>query len=186
MSRECRSMAKCNKCNGRHHVSICSSGQGRQQALNNALPRSENVSTNSTPPPTSQALANSASNHILTTTALLYYIDARTPVLLQTARASVCKVNNSNVSREVRIIFDCGSQRSYITDELKNCLMLDPLCAETMLIKTFGSENCSTQLCEVVELEVSPQIGGILKMSFLSVSLICEPDFWSVHFLCYQ
>lgn len=92
MSRDCRSMARCNKCNGRHHVSICSSGQGRQQALNNALPRTDNVSTNSTPPPTSQALASSASNHVPTTTASLYCIDARTPVLLQTARASVCKV----------------------------------------------------------------------------------------------
>ena len=53
--------------------------------------------------------------------------------------------------------------------------MLDPVCTETMLIKTFGSENCSRQLCEVVELEVSLQVGGNLKMSFLSVPLICEP-----------
>ena len=50
--------------------------------------------------------------------------------------------------------------------------MLNPVYTETMLIKTVGSENCSTQLCEVVEL---PQIGENLKMSFLSVLLICEP-----------
>ena len=37
--------------------------------------------------------------------------------------------------------------------------MLDPVCTETMLIKTFGSENCSTQLCEAVELEVSQVFG---------------------------
>ena len=172
MSRECRSTMKCNKCNGRHHVSICNSGQGGRQEPNNTLPKTDSTST---PQPTSQVLVNSPSNHVPTTTASLYCIDARTPVLLQTARASVCKVNNPNVSREVRIIFDCGSQRSYITDELKNYLTLDPICTETMLIKTFGSENCSTQLCEVVELEVSPQIGGSLKMSFLSVPLICEP-----------
>ena len=172
MSRECRSTMKCNKCNGRHHVSICNSGQGGRQEPNNTLPKTDSTST---PQPTSQVLVNSPSNHVPTTTASLYCIDARTPVLLQTARASVCKVNNPNVSREVRIIFDCGSQRSYITDELENYLTLDPICTETMLIKTFGSENCSTQLCEVVELEVSPQIGGSLKMSFLSVPLICEP-----------
>ena len=34
MSRECRSMTKCKKCNGKHHVSICNSGQGRQQEPN--------------------------------------------------------------------------------------------------------------------------------------------------------
>ena len=77
--------------------------------------------------------------------------------------------------REVQVIFDYGNQRSYVTDELKNYLMLDPVCTETMLIKTFGSENCSIQLCEMVELEVSLQIGENLKMSFLSVPLICEP-----------
>ena len=87
----------------------------------------------------------------------------------------MCKVNNPNVSQEIRVIFNCGSQRSYITYELKNYLMLDPICAKTMLIKTFGSENCSSQLCEVVELEVSLRVGGSLNMSFLSVPLICEP-----------
>jgi len=29
MNRECRSAVKCNKCNGRYHVSICSRGQGK-------------------------------------------------------------------------------------------------------------------------------------------------------------
>ena len=52
--------------------------------------------------------------------------------------------------------------------------MLDPVCTETMLIKTFGSEDCSTQQCEQIELEISPQLGDSLKMSFLSILLICE------------
>ena len=71
MSRECRSTTKCNKSNGRHHVSICNSGQGRRQEPNNALPRTDNAPTNSTPPPTSQASVNSPSNHVPTTTASL-------------------------------------------------------------------------------------------------------------------
>ena len=53
--------------------------------------------------------------------------------------------------------------------------MLDPICTETMQIKTFGSENCSSQVCDVVELDILLQIGGSMKMSFLSVPLICEP-----------
>jgi len=44
-----------------------------------------------------------------------------------------------------------------------------------MLIKTFGSENCSSQVCDVVELDVLLQTRGSVKMSFLSVPLICEP-----------
>ena len=162
-SRECRSMAKCTKCNGRHHVSICNGGQGRRQEPNNTSSMADNPSTSTS---TSQALVNSPNTHVPTTTASLYCIDTRTPVLLQTAKASVCKVNNPSISREVRIIFDCGSQRLYITDELKGYLILDPVCTETMLIKTFGSENCTTQLCEQVELEISSQLGESLKMSF--------------------
>ena len=53
--------------------------------------------------------------------------------------------------------------------------MLDPVCTETMLIKTFGSEDCSTQQCEQVKLQISLQLGDRQKMSFLSVPLICEP-----------
>jgi len=102
-------------------------------------------------------------------------VDVSAPVLLQTARTFVCKVNNPKDTREVRVIFDCGSQRSYITDELKNYLMLDPVCTETMLIKTFGAENCSRQVCDVVELEVALQTEGSMRMSFLSVPSICEP-----------
>ena len=172
MSRECRSTAKCNKCNGRHHVSICNGGQGRRQEPNYIASTADNPST---PTSTSQGLMNSPKTHVPTTTALLYCIDARTPILLQTARASVCKVNNLEISQKVRIIFDCGSQRSYITDEFKSYVMLDPVCSETMLIKTFVSEDCSTQLCEQVELEILLQLGDSLKMSFLSVPLICEP-----------
>ena len=52
--------------------------------------------------------------------------------------------------------------------------MLDPVCTETLLIKTFGFEDCSTQQCEQIELEISPQLGDSLKMSFLSILLICE------------
>ena len=47
--------------------------------------------------------------------------------------------------------------------------MLDPVCTETMLIKTFGSENCSTQLCEAVELEVSQQPKASLEFLALLI-----------------
>ena len=96
MSQECRSTAKCNKCNGRHHVSICNGGKGRQQEPNYTLSTADNPST---PTSTSQTLMNWSNTLVPTTTVSLYCIDARTPVLLQTARASVCKVNNPNISK---------------------------------------------------------------------------------------
>ena len=98
MSRECRSTMKCNTCNGRHHISICSRGQGRPPESNGTVRPTD---SNSTVQPSSQALVNLPSNPVATTTTSLYCIGARTPVLLQTARASVCKVNNPTETREV-------------------------------------------------------------------------------------
>ena len=168
MSRERRSTMMCNKCNERHNVSICSRGQGRPLESNGIIRPTDTVQ------PTSQALVNLPSNPVATITASLYCNDARTPALLQTARASVCKVNNHPTeTRDVQVIFDCGSQRSYITDEFRNQLMLDSICTDTMLIKTFGSENCSSQVCDV-ELVVLLQIRESMKMSLLSVPLISE------------
>ena len=42
ISRECRSMAKCTKSNGRHHVSICNGRQGRRQEPNNTSSMADN------------------------------------------------------------------------------------------------------------------------------------------------
>ena len=178
MSRECRSTMKCNKCSGRHHVSICNSDQGRLPESSNTARGINSVTTVqpvSQAPQTSQTVQNLPSKPVAVTTASFYCVDVSAPVLLQTARTFVCKVNNPKDTREVRVIFDCGSQRSYITDELKNYLMLDPVCTETMLIKTFGAENCSRQVRDVVELEVALQTEGSMRMSFLSVPSICEP-----------
>ena len=44
-----------------------------------------------------------------------------------------------------------------------------------MLIKTFGSDKGSKQLCEVVSLCLSTRDGGAIQLSFLSVPMICDP-----------
>lgn len=44
-----------------------------------------------------------------------------------------------------------------------------------MLINTFGSDRKSKQSCDVVVVSLNLHGGGILKLCFLSVPLICEP-----------
>ena len=78
-------------------------------------------------------------------------------------------------TKEVRIIFDSGSQRSYITDRVKQYLSLKSIHTETMVIKTFGSESQAKQTCDVVKLGVKLRSGGSMELLFLSVPLICEP-----------
>ena len=79
------------------------------------------------------------------------------------------------MSMDVRLIFDSGSQQSYVTDKVKQSLSLDSQCVKTMLIKTFGSDKRGKQLCDVVSLGLSFRNGGTIQLLFLSVPLICEP-----------
>ena len=72
-------------------------------------------------------------------------VGMKTPVLLQTAITTVYNIDDPKKTKEVRIIFDIGSQRSYITDKVREHLLLRSSHAEIMLLKTFGSENHTKQ-----------------------------------------
>ena len=99
----------------------------------------------------------------------------KAPVLLQTARTTVYNLGNPANSKEVRIILDIGSQKSYVTESGKEHLSLVPVGTETMIIKTFGVENQYRQVCDIVKVGMNLRNGYNLEMSFLSVTLICEP-----------
>ena len=104
----------------------------------------------------------------------MYCGSTKVPVLLQTARAHIFKIGFPKATREVRVIFDSGSQRSYITDNVRKLLNLDFKSTETMIIKTFGSTKAKRQVCDVVAVGMLLKDGGKLELSFLTVPLICE------------
>ena len=122
----CDITKKCRHCSGRHHQSICNnpSNYNRQQCDDKKVP--ENQNSNKGPegsdPPTTAAVTQTTKGS----------------VLLQTARATV-----SNESRLVpaRILFDTGSQRSYIRKSLQNRLRLNPIGKETLQRNTFGESK---------------------------------------------
>ena len=59
-------------------------------------------------------------------------------VLLQTAKPSIAFNEENSKSSHVRILFDKGSQRSYITSSVKSKLNLKPMKTETLHLNTFG------------------------------------------------
>ena len=75
----------------------------------------------------------------------------------------------------VRVLFDSGSQRSYVINRVKTHLSLDTEQAETMLIKTFRSDKENKQECEVVRLGMDLKYGTTFEMSLFTVPFICEP-----------
>ena len=75
-------------------------------------------------------------------------------VLLQTACAVVHNPMKPEVTLELRLLFDSGSQRSYITDRAMKLLQLEPKGEQTLLIATFGALKEQTRVCPTVNVGV--------------------------------
>ena len=86
---------KCKKCSAKHNISVCS-----RQAIPVATPVDELQNTNT-------ALANFNNKTIL----------------LQAAYAKLSSFN-SNKTNDVRIIFDTGSKKTYVRNDVKKYLNL--------------------------------------------------------------
>ena len=137
---QCRSSKRCRKCNHRHNQSPCEidiSAQNSEGTSPQAMLTAQNPGGTSPSHPQTT----------LTTAAC-----SRTRVLLQTAQTFAFSVGNSTVP--VRILFDNGSQRSYITKKLKVKLSLTPIRQETLHLNVFGSESCNRRKCDVVRLNL--------------------------------
>ena len=148
------------KCDGQHRISICTSHA--PSPLPSDKPQSKED--------TSQGEKSSPD-----ATPTVMFISPKTPILLQTAQAIVSKTGSAEQSRNIRIILDSGSQRSYITDRLKKELKLEVDNQETMLIKNFGSKEEKPQSCDVVHFSIKLLDGKNMQLSACSVPLICEP-----------
>lgn len=96
-------------------------------------------------------------------------------VLLQTARASVFNPDDPQRMRRVRIVFDNGSQRSYIKEQLKFDLNLTARGKQSMSIMTFGSSDMSVKECDLVHVGTELVGGGTRELSLYAVPVICEP-----------
>ena len=69
------------------------------------------------------------------------YVDSNKSILLQTAIASVSMVQQLHSVVNMLVLFDSGSQRSYISERARGKLNLLAKGKEKLLIKTFGQES---------------------------------------------
>ena len=72
---------------------------------------------------------------------------------MQTAKALVQNPAMDD-SVEARALFDCGSQRSYITEALATQLKLSPIEEESLTLCTFGTKDITSFPSRTVDLEV--------------------------------
>ena len=181
MSRECHSNVKCSNYEGRHPTSICSvppTADARiPRAVNNQqewllLSQQQGAPVKLT---WMTAPITGVTSTTTPTTSSLHCVTAKISVLLQTARAMVFKTSDAEMRTEARIMFDNGSQRSYVTNTLAETLSLTSKHTETMVIKTFGCRSEAKQICDVVSMGIALRNGQSIQLSFLTVPLISEP-----------
>ena len=143
---QCSSVRRCCKCNRCHHQSICSPPTLREEPV---------------PPPTDIETTQSSTAR------------TRGRVLLQTARTFAYSSDSELLP--VRILFDNGSQRSYISHQLKAKLGLKPIKRETLNLNTFGDSIFKKKDCEVVNVTLQSSRDGDISVTTLIFPTICSP-----------
>ena len=140
----CRSKVKCSNCNGKNHnCAICPT----------LFPKEPQ------PKPSAPALDPTASTLVGKTGS------SEGRVALQTALAVV----NGNSESKVRVLFDTGSHKSFITAKAVGKLGLRPVRRECLGIRAFGSKEANVAMRDVVEISLSSSQGknGILIEAFV-------------------
>ena len=106
------------------------------------------------------------------------YVDSKTSILLQTCIALASNPTSVQPQKKhfVRIILDSGSQKTYITQQLKETLGLKPSARERLCIKTFGSDYDNLKTVDVVNLCLK-NVDNDVTMTITAhvVPMICSP-----------
>ena len=158
-------MIRCvNICGLRHHASICENlGRERQ-----SIPHGRSTVTKE-----GSALDPSVASFQAPTTSM--FVNSKSSVLLQSARANVSKPGNGERFFNARMVFDSGSQRSYILENLQKTLNLSIAGQDTLLVKTFGESTAKLRRCDIVQMAVEADDGMQVHVSAYVVPVICAP-----------
>ena len=178
-SRECRSTSRCRTCRGRHHTSIC--GASRQPGEH---PPNETSVDSSSPGAASGPTTSTTTHSTLNPSAPAYEpasnstslcTSSKPVILLQTAVADFSNPEDPSRVQKVRIVMDCGSQRSYLTKQVKDNLSLPVIDNQHLSIAAFGSSKGEPRRCDVVRISIHTKTGDSQNIDLLVVPHICDP-----------
>ena len=159
VARNCKGNSKCLKCHGLHHTSICDKDsrqvnkEGTQSSMNSSSHNNNQVSTS------------------------MYVDESRRSILLQTAKANIVRPEDGRNSVTIRLVFDSCSQRSYISQGIKERMKLAVIGRESLLIKTFGEGDAKLRECEVVQVGIKTISSEMVYVCAFVFAVIREP--WS-------
>ena len=132
----CRSTHRRNKCKRKHHTSLCDqSNENRSQTSVSSLSAE---APSFTPLSHVSQVTNSSTDSSEHATILHSVTQSRNNLLLKTA---VAMVTSGSDSAEANILFDEGTQRSFITRDLADKLNLQRLGSEVVHLAAIGAES---------------------------------------------
>ena len=150
----------CWNCHQRHHQSICSSLSAEAKPFVPQCKTNNPVSIG-----INDIISTSSSNTTNTS-------ELKGSILLQTAQA-IASDEASQRQTRLLVLFDCGSQRSYMTEGLSSKLGLSFVQSERLHLNTFGNAQHKPKNCKLFKLYLSkpdsPDKTEILALSFLII-----------------
>ena len=120
ISKQCTTKIECYKCSKRHHVALCEFNNENKKDDKNTPKKDDNKTD-------TNVNFNSPSES----------------VLLETARVTV---ENNNLKYRARVLFDNGSQSSYITPSLREKLKLKSINSRDVTMKIFNNQVVNEKL----------------------------------------
>ena len=164
---QCNSKFRCKHCRHRHHTSLCKSTES--DTLTSSKPEPSTIVKSSSQQPTQVSTNTAPVIHGAQNTK---EATCTTVTLLKTAIAPVI---GEGIRVQGNILFDEGSQRSFITVETAAKLKLNLVNNEKVAIAPFGAEYSSPQPIPVVTIKVETTAGEKIPISVLVVPFIAAP-----------
>ena len=153
------------KCKRKHHTSICEEKQENPNQ-SSSYQMKENSNSNSSQPPTHTTAKNTT--HMGAT----HSLHPTNHILMQSA---VTKIRGAGKQyRQARILFDTGSQRTFITQDMTHKLELKPTGKELLDVTTFGSFQSTRKTYDIVSFSISTETENI-TIKALVTPIICPP-----------
>ena len=149
---QCASKNHCRKCGSKHHTSIC----------NNSILAVENQHQQKSDPTTAATL----------TAFVPPQMNRNIVCLLKTAIAMV--VGNGSQAEE-NVLFDEGSQRSFLTEKLTTMLVVTPQRSETFNLSSYDSSQPLYRQIESVIVHIKTQSKDLVPVSAPVVPTIPAP-----------
>ena len=155
LARECRARHSCNACGGSHHISICEKGLGENKDDKKGEKERQEKKDE-----------DGDDVHVGN-----LHVGTKCRVALQTAQG----ILKGESAKRVRVLFDSGSQKSFVTSKAMKDAKLHVVRREWLEVNTFGGATKDGKVREVVDFKINSVKGSrSIRLEALVVPQICQ------------